>query len=77
MKTATFTELRRRAKAYFDAVERGETVRVLRHGKPIAEIVPASGTRGIPSWKLPAVPLTIKGASLSRAILRDRREARA
>ena len=40
MRHATFTEVRNQAKQYFDAVEAGETVRVLRNGKPIADIVP-------------------------------------
>lgn len=40
MKQATFTELRNHAKQYFDIVESGESVRVLRNGKPIADIVP-------------------------------------
>ena len=40
MKEASFTELRNQAKHYFDLVESGETVRVLRNGRPIAEIHP-------------------------------------
>ena len=70
MRDATFTELRNNAKDYFDAVEGGETVRVFRNGKPIAEIVPIRP--GVPSWKRQASPLTIKGLSLSREILKDR-----
>ena len=70
MRDATFTELRNNAKDYFDAVEDGETVRVFRNGKPIAEIVPIRP--GVPSWKRQAGPLTIKGLSLSREILKDR-----
>lgn len=70
MQETTFTELRAHAKRFFDAVERGETVRVLRNGKPAAEIFPirASGV----SWKRGALPLTIKGLSLSSEILKDR-----
>ena len=70
MTDATFTELRNHAKDYFDAVEGGDTIRVFRNGKPIAEIVPICS--GAPSWKRPATPLTIKGLSLSREILSDR-----
>ena len=70
MPDATFTELRNRAKYFFDAVESGESVRVFRNGKPIAEIVPIRS--GIPSWKRPTTPLTIKGLSLSREIVSDR-----
>jgi prevent-host-death family protein len=36
----TLTELRNHAKAFFDAVERGETVRVFRNGKAVAQIIP-------------------------------------
>lgn len=70
MPDATFTELRNRAKYFFDAVEGGQSVRVFRNGKPIAEIVPIRS--GTPSWKRQMTPLTIKGLSLSREILRDR-----
>lgn len=70
MRETTFTELRNHAKDYFDAVEGGETVRVFRNGKPIAEIVPVRS--GGPSWKKQAAPLTVKGLSLSREILSDR-----
>ena len=73
MQETTFTELRNHAKNYFDAVENGDTVRVFRNGKPIAEIVPVRS--GIPSWKRQATPLTIKGFSLSGEILSDREES--
>ena len=67
---ATFTELRNHAKTYFDAVEKGETVRVYRNGKPIAQI---TGIREETlSWKRQATPLNIKDLSLSREILSDR-----
>ena len=70
MRDTTFTELRNHAKDYFDAVEGGDTVRVFRNGKPIAEIVPVRS--GVPSWKRKTTPLTVKGLSLSREILSDR-----
>jgi prevent-host-death family protein len=66
----TVTELRHYVKDYFDAVEAGDTVRVIRNGKPIAEIVPIVAE--IPSWKKRKIPLTIKGITLSREILSDR-----
>ena len=74
MKEATFTELRNNAKSFFDSVENGETVRVYRNGKPIAEIVPIA--QGTPSWKRPTMPLTIKGISFAREILKDRKRSR-
>ena len=73
MRETTFTELRNRAKDYFDAVEGGDTVRVFRNGKAIAEIVPIRS--GVPSWKRQTTPLTVKGLSLSREILSDRKDS--
>ena len=70
MRYVTFTELRNHAKDYFDAVDAGDTVRVVRNGKLIAEIVPISAR--IPSWKKRKIPLTITGITLSREILNDR-----
>ena len=70
MQETTFTELRAHAKRFFDAVERGETVRVLRNGKPTAEIIPIRAAT--PSWKSGALPMTIKGLDLSREIIKDR-----
>lgn len=70
---ATFTELRNHAKTYFDAVEKGEVVRVYRNGKPVAEIIPIN--EGAPSWKRQITPLSIKGLSLSQEILGDRADS--
>jgi len=70
MLEATFTHLRNNAKDYFDAVEAGESVRIFRNGKPIAEIIPVR--TDIASWKKQTSPLTIKGLSLSEEILKDR-----
>jgi prevent-host-death family protein len=73
MQETTFTELRTHAKSYFDAVEKGETVRVYRNGKPVAEIIPIRS--GAPSWKRTATPLTVKGLSLSSELLSDREKS--
>jgi len=71
MKQATFSELRNNAKRYFDIVESGESVRIVRNGKPIADIVPLP--QDLPSWKRRlAQPLVIEGCSLSRIILEER-----
>ena len=71
MRQATFTELRNHAKPYFDLVEAGESVRVLRNGKPIADIVPVLAD--LPSWKhRKAQPLVLDGVSVSRMILEER-----
>ena len=73
MRETTFTELRTHAKRYFDAVENGESVRVYRNGKPVAEIVPVRS--GSPSWKRVATPLIVKGVALSGELLSDRKKS--
>lgn len=71
MKLASFTEVRNHAKQYFDIVESGETVRVLRNGKAIADIVPVIAD--LPSWKRrDAQPLLLDGVSVSQMILDER-----
>ena len=71
MKETSFTELRSQAKHYFDLVESGETVRVLRNGRPIAEIHPIA--RDLPSWKRRAArPLLVGGEAISKLLLDDR-----
>lgn len=71
MRQATFTELRNHAKEYFDIVEAGETLRIVRNGKPIADIIPLP--QDLPSWKRRvAQPLIIDGVSLSKIILEER-----
>jgi antitoxin (DNA-binding transcriptional repressor) of toxin-antitoxin stability system len=71
MRQATFTEVRNHAKEFFDLVESGESVRVLRNGKPIADIVPIPAD--LPSWKRrKAQPLVVAGVSVSRMIVEER-----
>lgn len=71
MKQATFTELRNNAKQFFDFVEAGEPVRILRKGKPIADIIPI--VSGVPSWKRRTVqPLVLDSGMISDLILEDR-----
>ena len=75
MKQVSFTEFRRNAAALFNSVERGETIRVLRHGKPIAEVIPVPPPKETLSWKRPGISLEARGASLSREILRERKRS--
>jgi antitoxin (DNA-binding transcriptional repressor) of toxin-antitoxin stability system len=44
MKQAAFTELRKNDKLFFDQVKAGETIRIVRNGKAIADIVPIAQT---------------------------------
>lgn len=78
MHTIPLSEFRAHASAMIDLVERGETVRILRHGKPVAELVPlkAEAQARLPSWKQPFEPVQLPpGVSLSQAVLDERDEA--
>ena len=59
MQTVALSEFRANASAMIDLVEAGETVRILRHGKLVAELVPPKldVPDHIPHWKLPIKPL--------------------
>jgi prevent-host-death family protein len=76
MKSLSFTEFRNRASEILTLVEKGETVRIIRHGKTVAKIVPAQSEKKTPSWKRPGLRLVSTGASLSKAILEERRKSR-
>ena len=76
MTTVTFTEFRKHASGLITDVENGETLVILRHGRPVAEVSPvASAPKGLPSWKRHHTPLVIPGVSLSKAILEEREES--
>ncbi|MEA3240106.1 MAG: type II toxin-antitoxin system prevent-host-death family antitoxin [Pseudomonadota bacterium] len=74
MTTVTLTDFRSHASGMLTRVERGETLVVLRHGRPIAEISPITKQNddSLPSWKRQALRLSTKGEGLSSAILQER-----
>ena len=73
MTTVNLTDFRSQASGMLTRVEHGETIVVLRHGRPIAEVSPVSNKdERQPSWKRKALRLSTKGAGLSSAILEDR-----
>ena len=73
MRTVNFTEFRNNASLLLSAVEKGEIVIVMRHGKAIAKISPPEITDNEqPSWKKPGLRLISKGKNLSSAILEER-----
>jgi prevent-host-death family protein len=82
MQLVQFTEFRNNASKYLDLVEqRGETVQILRSGKPVAQLVPSTGfkpdeARKIPSWKNPSwKPLPLlnpNGPNVSDLLHEDR-----
>ncbi len=73
MKALSFTEFRQNASEFITEVENGEIIHILRHGKPVAEIIPFQKEESSPSWKKPALKLSLKGISLSKAIIEERK----
>lgn len=76
MRTIGLTEFGKNASGVLDLVEHGESVRVVRHGKAIAKIVPAGRPEAKPAWKRPGLRLVAAGAALSKAVLEERRPSR-
>jgi prevent-host-death family protein len=73
MKSVAFTDFRKKASDLITEVEHGETIILLRHGKPVAEVVPFSDkAQRTPSWKQSGTRLRIQGSDLSSAILEER-----
>jgi len=72
-----FSEFRANAAAALDMVEQGQTVRILRHGKPVADLVPvtANETTALPAWKraiAPGEPLRADGKTAAQLIVEAR-----
>lgn len=73
MRSITFTDFRKNASGFITEVENGETLILIRRGKPVAEISPyRDEIRRIPFWKKPGIKLEIKGYDLSSAVLEER-----
>jgi len=73
LKTIAFTDFRKRASDLITEVEHGETIILLRRGKPVAEVVPFSGqAQRTPAWKQSGIRLRISGGDLSSAIIEER-----
>ena len=81
MHTLPLSEFRANVAAMIDLVEHGDTVRILRHGKAVAELVPikTETTANLPSWKRPIEPLNYTrpdGKTLAQVIIEERSGAR-
>lgn len=73
MTTVTLTDFRSHASGMLTRVEHGETLVVLRHGRPIAEVSPITKENDAqPSWKRQALRISTKGEGLAAAILEGR-----
>jgi prevent-host-death family protein len=81
MHTLPLSEFRANVSAMLDLVEQGETVRILRHGKPVAELVPlkADEPKALPHWKQPITPRKVQrpdGKTIAQLIIEEREQAR-
>lgn len=82
MHSLPLTEFRANVSAMLDLVEQGQTVRILRHGKAVAELVPvrsATETKALPHWKQPITPRKVErpdGKTTAQRILDEREQAR-
>ena len=73
MKTISFTEFRKQASKFITEVENGESIVLIRRGRPVAEVIPiVRQDTNTPSWKRPGIRLRVSGKNLSSAILEDR-----
>ncbi len=79
MQTLSLSEFRAHASEMLDLVEqKGETVRILRHGKPVAELVPVRAESAeVPSYLQPFEPIRyVKAPSKSGTqMIIDERES--
>jgi prevent-host-death family protein len=77
----SLSEFRAHLADTLDLVEQGQTVQILRHGKPVAQVSPIAPEvpAKVPRWKLPIVPLNIQrkdGKSGAQLIIEEREQAR-
>jgi antitoxin (DNA-binding transcriptional repressor) of toxin-antitoxin stability system len=75
MKAISFTEFRKNASKVLNLVENGAIIRINRHGKTIAKIMPEGSQNPEKAWKRVGLRLATKDASLSKAILEERRSS--
>lgn len=75
MTTISVSDFRSRVSRILNLVEEGEEMVLVRHGRPIARILPVEPDEDhIPSWKTPLRRISVRGASLSQAILEERQD---
>lgn len=77
MKTVSVAEARSGFKALLDEVSSGHAVSVVRRGREVARLVPPKPTgHRLPTLSSFRASIRVKGAPVSRTVLRVRREAR-
>lgn len=77
MKTVSVAEARSRFKALLDEVSSGHQVSVVRRGREVARLVPPKRKgRRLPALGAFRASIRVTGESVSRSVVRARREAR-
>lgn len=70
-------ELRNRLSEILDRVARGERVRIVRRGRPAAELRPVEArARGLPDLSDFRAGIKARGKATSRLVIEERRKAR-
>jgi len=75
MTYACSTDLRRGLAGLLDRVAHGETIVLLRHGRPVARLVPLEDPVAEPrpaAWRQPLSRVLVQGESIASTLRRDR-----
>lgn len=60
---------------YLKKIKKGERISIVRHGKPVADLVPHNENVEQPAWKRKIKRIRLKkGISASQAVIRNREE---
>lgn len=70
-------QLRKRLSEILDRVARGERFRIVRRGKPVAELRPIDPrSRGLPDLRVFRAGIKARGKPTSQLVIEERRKAR-
>ncbi len=75
MHIVSLSDFRASASGMLDKVAKGETVRIMRHGKPVADLVPVAESADVtPSYQQPFTPVMSlpEGYSAVQGLLDER-----
>ncbi len=77
MKEVNVKEARKRISALLDKAQQGEEVLILRRGKKVARLAPVvDGEKKLPDLTAFRASISVKGQSLSQAVIEGRNEER-
>jgi prevent-host-death family protein len=77
MRRVSVAKARQQLRSLLDEAATGEEVAVLRRGKEVARIVPPKNlSRRLPSLRAFRRSITLRGAAMSRSVVRERADGR-